>query len=182
MYYTPARVPIINYSIEGYGYHGFIKSAISNFPGLVVWVAGNNNMNTDTLVDNFGSYNLPNLISVGSINSDGTLRDSSNYSQSGLTIDIYAPGGNIITTALNNTFEYMSGTSFVAPHVTGVAALLLSIDSSLTAAQLKTFFCDGAISYTTTKLNRIITLKRLNAIESVYNYLEFKCGPIGRAI
>ncbi len=182
MYYTPARVPIINYSIEGYGYHGFIKSAISNFPGLVVWVAGNNNMNTDTLVDNFGSYNLPNLISVGSINSDGTLRDSSNYSQSGLTIDIYAPGGNIITTALNNTFEYMSGTSFAAPHVTGVAALLLSIDSSLTAAQLKTFFCDGAISYTTTKLNRIITLKRLNAIESVYNYLEFKCGPIGRAI
>lgn len=76
----------------------------------------------------------------------------------------------------------MSGTSFAAPHVTGVAALLLSIDSSLTAAQIKTFICNGATSYTTTKLNGIITLKRLNAIESVYNYLEFKYGPIGRAI
>jgi len=53
--------------------------------------------------------------------------------------DITAPGGNlrnqveqnIYTTVLNNGYEYREGTSFSAPHATGVAGLLLTANSGL---------------------------------------------------
>jgi subtilisin family serine protease len=44
----------------------------------------------------------------------------------------------------SNGYHYMTGSSMATPHVTGVAALLLSLNSNLTAIQLKTAIINSA--------------------------------------
>lgn len=62
------------------------------------------------------------------------MRDSSNY---GSNIDICAPGENIFSTLHKNTYGELSGTSMAAPMVSGSAALLWSLDPTLTAPEVK---------------------------------------------
>ncbi|MGD9761910.1 MAG: S8 family serine peptidase [Candidatus Izemoplasmatales bacterium] len=66
---------------------------------------------------------LENSISVNSIDSNSVLSTFSNY---GVTIDLSAPGDLVYTTNIGNGYAMVSGTSFAAPHVAGVLALLLS--------------------------------------------------------
>jgi len=67
-------------------------------------------------------------IAVGSLDSD--LRPSyfSNY---GPDIDIWAPGGNVMSTNLNGGYGSGSGTSFAAPYVSGAIALDLALNQTM---------------------------------------------------
>lgn len=120
-------------------------AAISNYDGLLVCSAGNDNVNIDITPMYPASYDLPNVIAVGSLDSDG---DRSSFSNYGTTVDIYAPGGRIYSTLPNNRYGYMSGTSMSAPHVTGVAALMLSSCDYITPEQLKTQLLNNADNIT----------------------------------
>ncbi|MFZ1290661.1 MAG: S8 family peptidase, partial [Melioribacteraceae bacterium] len=64
-----------------------------------------------------------NVISVGAIQSNETSASFSNY---GSTIDLVAPGSQIITTNLNNSYKVVSGTSVSTPFVSAAASILLS--------------------------------------------------------
>ncbi len=70
------------------------------------------------------------VISIGATDDKDNLAGFSNY---GATIDLVAPGVNIFTTAMDNRYTTVNGTSFSAPYVSAAAALLLSQDSSLSA-------------------------------------------------
>lgn len=170
------QIDIINHSIEGFGEITAIRSAIENFPGLFVWSAGNNKINIDELIKENGSFNLPNLISVGSINQDGERRVSSNYSLTGSNVNLYAPGGDILTTNMLSSYTLSSGTSMAAPFVTGTAALLLSLNHDLTANELKRIILDNSdlitikIPSSTSAKNQLV--RKLNAgaaISSIRN-------------
>jgi serine protease len=71
------------------------------------------------------------VISVGAV--DNTMQRAS-YSNYGDYLDLVAPGGSsraqILSTGYStdggNTYSYMAGTSMAAPHVTGLAALLMA--------------------------------------------------------
>ncbi len=145
---TDEQISIINYSVSGFGNSTAIRTAISKYNGLFIWAAGNETTDIDERVNLNGSFNLDNIISVGALNSDGTRRFSSNYSTNNSNVHIYAPGTNIYstvpTTYSSLGYSYKSGTSMAAPHVTGVAALLLSTNEHLTTSQLKQAILKGA--------------------------------------
>jgi subtilisin family serine protease len=64
------------------------------------------------------------VISVGNSTDKDFVAPSSNW---GSTIDLVAPGSSILTTAPNNNYALISGTSASSPHVAAAAALILSI-------------------------------------------------------
>ena len=69
-----------------------------------------------------------------------------------------------VTTHFDDGYHYNSGTSMATPHVTGVAALLLSVDPNLTATQLKECILEGAEIITiTTGTGETQSVKKLNA-------------------
>ncbi|PZV06787.1 MAG: hypothetical protein DCF22_23130 [Leptolyngbya sp.] len=49
---------------------------------------------------------------------------------------VVAPGVNVYSTIPNNRYDYFNGTSMAAPHVSGLAALILSANPTLTPAQV----------------------------------------------
>ena len=132
---TSERIHILNYSIKDSGSDSAFKSAIANYPGLFVNAAGNDNVDADTTSIYPGSYNLSNMIIVGAHSSNGEKRGTSNYGSK--NVDIFAPGSGIMSTVPGNTYDYDSGTSMAAPFVTGVAALMLSVNPDLSAKELK---------------------------------------------
>ncbi len=65
---------------------------------------------------------------------DDTFATFSNY---GSTVDIGAPGVNIYSTWLNNSYATISGTSMASPHVAGAAALYLAMHPSAVWSEVK---------------------------------------------
>jgi subtilisin family serine protease len=70
----------------------------------------------------------PDVIAVGAINQSNQRAGLSNY---GTNLDVVAPGISILSTTLNNNYNSQNGTSFAAPQVSGIAALILSVNPNL---------------------------------------------------
>lgn len=105
--------------------------------GLVVFAAGNENIQ-------YGPpANYEPCVAVGAMTKSGKRASFSDY---GDWVDICAPGYNIISTSPGGTYETLSGTSMACPHVSGVAALVLSYfgGPGFTADALKTRLLEGA--------------------------------------
>ena len=96
---------------------------------ILVYASGNHS----PAIDYPGSY-TSDIICVGSIDQTGTRASSSGY---GNELDLVAPGVDILSTIRNNGTDTFSGTSMAAPHVAGVAALVLSINPNLTQDEVR---------------------------------------------
>jgi subtilisin family serine protease len=66
------------------------------------------------------------VICVGNSTIEDFVASNSNY---GSTLDMVAPGTQILTTARNNNYSTINGTSASTPHVAATAALILSIQN-----------------------------------------------------
>jgi hypothetical protein len=73
------------------------------------------------------------VFAVGAIQQNEKL---ASFSQIGAHIDVVAPGVGIRSTDWNNTYSYKDGTSMATPHAAGVAALVKSAKTSLTADEI----------------------------------------------
>ncbi len=67
--------------------------------------------------------NYPQTFSASSYSKN---RDISNFSSRGDDCDFALPGEQILTTSLNNQYAIVKGTSFAAPFLSGIIALILS--------------------------------------------------------
>lgn len=122
---------------------------------LIVNAAGNDNVDLDEVKNyypNDNDYVFPeiadNFLTVGgsSYNISNNLKlGASNYGKE--TVDLFAPGEHIYTTASNNEYEFVDGTSFAAPIVAGIAALIRSKYPSLTAPEVKNILMESGTSY-----------------------------------
>ena len=92
--------------------------------GVVIFATGNDAREHSPIAE------YEPVIAVGSISPDFTRAPYSNY---GDWVDLAAPGGNshyaqgdVLSTIPENKYGYMQGTSMACPHVSGVAALVVS--------------------------------------------------------
>ena len=168
-YATLNNIPILNMSIAGPYFDFDLFDAIFDYPGLVICAAGNSALNLD---GNHGIQMYPvcflgnNIIAVGNSTENDTKASDSNYGS--LSVDLFAPGKSIISTIPNDGYDTYSGTSMSSPLVAGVAALLLSIDPSLSTAQIRNAILSG-VDYCSSLSNYCVTGGRLNAYNAALN-------------
>jgi subtilisin family serine protease len=129
-------VPVINASWGGTGRSSVLDLAIAQSGALFVAAAGNDGLDLDEPGNDFypAETNAPNVLSVAAIDQRGQVSDFSNYGAA--AVDIGAPGSNVLS-SYPGGYAWADGTSMAAPHVSGVAALIDSVVSGLTPAQVK---------------------------------------------
>ncbi len=115
---------------------------------VVLFAAGNANRNGVDYPASFDSR----LLVVEATNTSDRRASFSSY---GSSLDVVAPGENILSTLPNNATGNMSGTSMATPHASAVAALMLSINPNLTGSEVvriieSTAQKVGGYSYVTT--------------------------------
>jgi hypothetical protein len=85
------------------------------------------------------------VLVVGAVDQPGALRFNHNQQGNNL-VSIVAPGVDVGVLDGTGTPRLDSGASFAAPHVTGIAGLLLSFDPTLSPAQVRQLIVEGADS------------------------------------
>ncbi len=128
-------VDILNCSFSGPGKPSGLWEIMEAFSGLIVCTAGNLNKDCDNNSYYPVGYQLNNMISVAASKETDGKWENSSYGNT--TVDLFAPGENIRSCNLSGSFTYKSGTSFAAPFVTGVAALIAAVRPNLTPAGIK---------------------------------------------
>ena len=116
---------VVNMSLNGADRSLALEEAIAAAEAqgvLVVTSAGNDGADRDSVPSYPASIASPACSSVASSNRGGRLGYGSAYGAS--SVDIAAPGDNILTTDLRGRYGTHSGTSFAAAYVSGAAALL----------------------------------------------------------
>ena len=155
---------------------------------LLVLASGNDNLNVDSVPqypnDTFldgSSTDADNLINVGA---SAALKDTllaSTFSNYGVkNVDVFAPGVKVTSIDTDAEFNTADGTSFAAPVVTGIAALVLEYYPKLSAAQVKQVILQsatplkGTMVYKpgTKQLVDFTTLSKSGGIVNAYNALE----------
>lgn len=121
-----ARVANISYEGAGSSTVATAAEYMRSKGGVVVIAAGNTAAQT--------SY--PASASYTVVSATDTADNLTSWSSYGASVDIAAPGTGIVTTALGGGYASESGTSFSAPIVSGVYALMLSANPRLGAADL----------------------------------------------
>ncbi|HEY9405288.1 MAG TPA: S8 family serine peptidase [Pyrinomonadaceae bacterium] len=102
---------------------------------LFIAAAGNSSTNNDARPHYPSNYDLPNVLSVAALTRMDVLARFSNYGAK--TVHIAAPGAEIMSTWPGNQYEEHSGTSMATPVVSGVAALILSVNPDLSVTDLR---------------------------------------------
>lgn len=110
---------------------------------LLVKAAGNDNANIDeeihypTNFDDKGNQVVKALLTVGASTEDPLMLKAtfSNYGKK--SVDVFAPGANILSTVPHDKYKAEDGTSMASPVTAGVAALVWSHYPKLTALEVK---------------------------------------------
>jgi subtilisin family serine protease len=128
---------VANNSWAGAAYSAALSAAIDQArqAGVVfVAAAGNYGRDTDTAPTYPADFNLANVVSVAAIDRNGRLASFSDYGSH--SVDVGAPGVDVLTPLAGGGYGLISGTSAAAPFVSGVAALVLSEHPTWTYLQV----------------------------------------------
>ncbi|MCL2167016.1 MAG: S8 family serine peptidase, partial [Clostridiales bacterium] len=150
---------IANMSFGSRFYNPALEEAMAASPMLFVCATGNMLVNLDKYPVYPASFDLPNILSVASVDEGDKLARFSNYGTG--SVDIAAPGVNITVPWLEGMTIETRGTSVSAAIVSGSAAKALSAYSALDAAGLKERMIQSGDSITGL-MDKVACGRRLN--------------------
>ena len=134
-----------NNSWGGGGFDATLGLAIANAGAkghIFVAAAGNSFANNDLFPNYPSNYNYDNIVAVAATDNRDNLAGFSNFGVT--TVDIAAPGVNILSTVLNGGYATYSGTSMATPHVTGALSLYWDANPGATYTQVINALYQGA--------------------------------------
>lgn len=166
-------ITLTSNSWGGGGYSAVLEQAIKsagNVGQLFIAAAGNDATNNDAIPHYPSSYPSENIIAVASTTRTDALSSFSCYGP--LSVDLAAPGSDILSTTMGGTFGTKSGTSMATPHVAGAAALLYALSPDRSHIDIKNVLLQTADPLPV--LNGIcVSGGRLN----LYRAAEYVAGP-----
>lgn len=106
---------------------------------ILVFAAGNSHL----LAAMQPQLRSKNTINVGALGKNNTMTEWSNF---GSTVYVTAPGEGIYSSMPGNRYQAQDGTSMAAPIVTGVVALMKSVNKNVTVSQALTAFTSTGVN------------------------------------
>ena len=155
---------IANCSWGSLYYNRALFEAMERSSMLFICASGNSTMDLNKHPVYPAAFGLPNVIAVSSVGSDGRHSRFSNYGSD--VIDVAAPGEDISSAWIDGRVVQTSGSSQAAAMVSGQAALVLSQNDSLDAAQIKDRIVTSADEITGLR-DKVKGGKRVNMAVSV---------------
>jgi len=173
LYGISQGVKIFNFSFGDYVYSNLLKDVVKfAYSKNVTIICSAGNDGTDRL--HYPSA-YDEVISVAASANDDARFSTSSY---GATVDIYAPGFQIFTTmrkgkgstTYGGDYDNINGTSFSAPIIVGVAALMKSMNPNLTNEEIRGILVSNtALFPNQSGWNNLYSSGRVDALKSVQN-------------
>ncbi len=142
---------------------------------LLVFAAGNDHFDLDLYPVYPAAYDSPYILSVAATENHDARATFSNYGAT--TVDLGAPGWNTLSCKPGGLYQYLSGTSMAAPHVTGVAGLVLGRTPNVPPLRLKQLILDNAEPSAALE-GYVLTGARLNAYQTLLHQDLAAPGPV----
>lgn len=162
--------PIVNASLGGNGYSLTLENAVKAWPKTLFIVSAGNG-GSDGIGDDVEtspsypcSFPQDNILCVTATDQNDVLAPFANFGA--VSVDLAAPGTEILSTLNNDGYGIASGTSMATPYVSGTAALLLSVAPDTTVAKIKSALLDGT-QKRTSLAGSTASGGRLNAFSSL---------------
>ncbi len=152
--------------------------AANNAGILFIAAAGNNARNIDGIPFYPASYDVPNIISVAATDHNDNLANFSNYGP--VSVDLAAPGVNILSAVPGGIYGYKSGTSMATPHVAGVAGLIKAQFPGLTYMEIKNRILIS-VDFKDNLAGKMLAEGRLNARNALNGIPSQPAPPVGLA-
>jgi subtilisin family serine protease len=131
---------------------------------LFVAASGNDGSDHDKRPHFPSGYNLPNVLSVAAMDRNDALASFSNFGAK--TVHIAAPGKEIMSTWIGNSYFEASGTSMATPEVAGVAALIVAQNPKISVKELREKLLK-AVDTLPVLNGKVLVGGRLNAAKAV---------------
>ena len=180
------NIRILNNSWGGGGYERSLADAITevNNAGILFTAAAINNSSDNDIYPVYPAC-YPYVLAVAATDETDGLSWFSNYGAN--TVHLGAPGSNILSTILYNSYDLYSGTSMATPHVSGAAALLLSLNDQLTTEEIKNYLMNygdpiPALKDKTVSGNRLNLYNSLSQVPPPNPTFGLSVTPVNRVI
>lgn len=158
---------IINLSLGGADYSTIFEQAIdaAKDADVLTVVASGNESSVNDFFETFpANFKGSNIISVAAVDEGNALAYFSNIGPE--TVDLAAPGVGILSTVPGGGYDSFDGTSMATPHVSGVAALLLSLNPRFSYLDLRKLLLE-TVTTTNELSGLVVTGGVLNAERAV---------------